>query len=327
VTTNTLVGTDVTVVVPTYNEEKHIRRCLAGLQQQDVEGLRIFVVDGGSDDSTLDIVAGIAADDPRVQLLHNPRRTPAAAMNVGIEACRTPFLVRADAHSAYATDFVRRSLETLIETGAANVGGPMRPVGTNPFGRAVAAVTTSRFGIGWGAFHWTDRRCDVDTVYLGCWRIETLRALRGYDEHRLSRAGEDQELNFRIRQQGGRIVCDPSIQSTYFPRDTAVGLWRQYWVYGSCKATTLRIHRRLPSLRPVAPALLAVALVLAPVLAVLTGQWAWLAGPLAWALLVAAASVRMGTRAGVSAWRAALAMAICHVSYGFGFWSGALRNA
>jgi succinoglycan biosynthesis protein ExoA len=316
-----LTAPPATVVIPTFNEEACIRQCLDSLRAQDAGDLTFLVVDGGSTDATRSIVEAVAAEDPRVRLIDNPKRMPAAAMNVGIGACTTEYLVRADAHALYEPDFVRRSLETLIETGAVNAGGPMRPQGTTPFGRAVAAVTTSRVGIGWGAFHFTDRRRDVDTVYLGCWRTETLRNIGGYDEHHLSRAGEDMELNFRLRKAGGRIVCDPSIRSTYFPRSTPGGLWRQYWTYGTCKATALIMHRRLPSLRPLAPALLVLALVAAPFI----GGLAWLA-PAAWLLLVAGTAVALSRRPGVSAPRSALALAICHLAYGIGFWAGLSRG-
>src|SRR2546429_8852551 len=99
----------------------------------------------------------MAREVPRVRLIDNPRRMPAAAMNVGIGACTTEYLVRADAHALYEPDFVRRSLETLIETGAVNAGGPMRPQGTTPFGWADADVTSLRRGIGLGGLHFTDR--------------------------------------------------------------------------------------------------------------------------------------------------------------------------
>ena len=66
-----------------------------------------------------------------------------------------------------------------------------------------------------------------------------LEDLGGYDESRLQWAAEDQELNFRLRQRGGRIVLDPQIRSWYFPRETAGALARQYRNYGVAKASTL----------------------------------------------------------------------------------------
>jgi len=311
----------VSIVLPTLNERAHVRDCLDSLAAQDYPAiLEVLVVDGGSDDGTQDIAS---SGDGAVRVVHNPRVTAAAAMNVGIAEARGEVIVRADAHTLYAEDYVSRCVRALVESGADNVGGLMRPVGTTRFGRAVAAVTASPWGIGPGKFHYFEQRTDTDTVYLGCWRRRTLVDLGGYDEDQLQWAAEDQELNFRIRQRGGRILLDPSIRSWYFPRDTPKALWRQYFNYGMAKASTLKKHRTLPSPRPLAPAaLVAVAAVLA-----VTGRRArWkVAVPVLHAAGVAAAALSVSSDAGVAPHEAALAMGICHWSYGFGFWVGVGR--
>ena len=283
------------------------------------------MVDGRSRDATRELVARRRALDGRIQLLDNPERSAAAAMNRGLAAATGDLLVRADAHARYTPDYVRRCVEVLAETGADDVGGPMRPVGTTRFGRAVAAVTTSRIGMGSGAFHWTMLRRDVDTVFLGCYRIPQLRALGGWDATHLQWAAEDHELNFRIRRSGGRIVCDPSIESWYFPRETPVALWRQYRNYGIGKVSTLARHRRLPTLRPVAPAALVAGAGSGLALSLVTGRVRFLVPFLGWGAVVTAAGFGMGRRPGVRGADATAALAICHLAYGTGFWSGVGR--
>jgi succinoglycan biosynthesis protein ExoA len=313
----------VSVVVPTYDEEPWIVDCLESLGLQDYAGIaEILVVDGRSRDATRDLVARRRSVDARVRLLDNPARSAAAAMNVGLAAARGEVLVRADAHARYAPDYVRRCVEVMAETGADDVGGPMRPVGTTRFGRAVAAVTSSRIGMGSGAFHWATDRRDVDTVYLGCYRTDRLRALGGWDADGLQWAAEDHELNHRLRRDGGRIVCDPTIRSWYFPRETPRTLWRQYRNYGVGKVSTLAKHRTLPTIRPLAPAALVAGTAVGLVLAVTRNRPAYLAPTVAWAGSVACAGARMGRAPGVDGPRAVGALAICHTAYGVGFWSG-----
>ncbi len=312
----------VTIVIPVLNERPWISDCLASLRRQDTPIREILVVDGGSTDGTRDLVAEVGARDARVRMLENPGRSAAAAMNVGLAEAAGEFLVRADAHALYAPDFVRRSVEVLGETGAADVGGPMRPVGTTRFGRAVAAVTTTRIGMGSGAFHWTTERRVVDTVYLGCYRTTTLRDIGGYDETDLQWAAEDQELNFRLRQRDATIVCDPSVRSWYFPRDSPRALWRQYRNYGLCKVSTLVKHHTLPTLRPLAPPALVAALVVSGTAAAWTRKPLMAAPIAAWVSVVTALGVRLGRQPGVDPVRASMALAICHVSYGVGFWAG-----
>jgi len=312
----------VAIVLPTLNERGYIRDCLDSLLAQDYEHvLQIIVADGGSSDGTLELVK----TEPRpVQLVDNLGVTAAAGMNAGIAAATADIVVRADAHTLYAPDYVRRCVEVLVETGAVNVGGRMAPIGTTAFGRAVAAITSSPLGVGPGRFHYETERADVDTVYLGCWWRATLEELGGYDDEHLQWGAEDHELNFRITAGGGRIVLDPKIRSWYFPRETARSLARQYANYGTGKASTLAKHRALPSWRPLAPA----ALVAASAVALLTQRgWRRAAIPAAHAAIVGAGALRIGAQPGVAPHRAFAAIEICHWSYGYGFWRGLLRLA
>lgn len=311
----------VSIVLPTLDERGHLRDCLDSLLAQDCTDIvEILVVDGGSTDGTREVVA---SEGGVVRLLDNPKVTAAAAMNVGIGAAVGDVICRADAHTVYAPDYVRRCTEVLRETGASNVGGPMVPVGTSSFGRAVSAVTTSPFGVGPGRFHYATGRMEVETVYLGCWERQTLLDVGGYDEDHLQWAAEDQELNFRIRKGGGTIVLDSSIRSWYFPRATPRALLKQYRNYGLAKASTLAKHKTLPYWRPVAPALLVGATVAAPL--VLRPWWLKLAPPLAWALGAGAVSMRMSKDPGVAPHRVFGALAICHWGYGAGLWAGLWR--
>ena len=313
-----VAGPTVSVVLPTLNEEGFIADCVRSLLSQDYENvLEVLVVDGGSTDRTRELVEAAGAP---VRLLENPRVTAAAAMNVAISAAQGEVVVRADAHSLYEPDYVRSCVHVLLETGADNVGGGMRAVGTTRFGRAVAAVTSSPLGVGPGKFHYARQREEVDTVYLGCWRRETLVSIGGFDEVGLQWAAEDQDLNFRLRKRGGRVVLDPSIRSWYFPRDTTRALRRQYFNYGVCKASTLAKHRSLPSWRPLAPAgLVAMSAVLLPSRRL---RFVVPALHLAGAATFAA---RLAKEELVDPVLALKAIVICHWGYGLGFWSGILR--
>ncbi len=318
----TVTRPTVSVVLPTLDEREHITDCLESLLRQDCgDVVEILVVDGGSTDGTRELASVRGA---KVRVLDNPHVSAAAAMNVGITAARGDVICRADAHTLYETDYVSRCVAVLHETGAANVGGRMRPIGTTSFGRAVAAVTSSRFGVGPGRFHYADERCEVDTVYLGCWLRSTLQEAGGYDEHALQWAAEDQELNLRLRESGGAVVLDPAIRSWYFPRSTARGLGRQYRNYGLAKASTLRKHGRFPSWRPVAPALLVAATVVGlcsrrPTVRV--------AVPALHAAACATAAWKLSHDPGVAPHRAFAALEVCHWSYGVGLWAGLVRIA
>jgi len=308
----------VSILIPAFNEVSHIDRCLASVLAQTYPLHEVLVLDGGSTDGTREKVS---VAGPPVRLVDNPGRGPAAAMNVGIAATTGDVICRIDAHSTYAPDYVERCVEVLIETGADVVGGPMRPRATGSFGRAVADVTSSPIAMP-GRFHHCTTRAEVDTVYLGAWRRATLEQVGGFDADHFPRCGEDNELNFRIRQRGGRVLLDPTVRSTYSPRETPSGLWRQYQRYGLAKATSVARHGTLPSWRPVAPAGLFVAT--AAGLAIGRTWRARLSVPLAHGLGCLLVGL-MVSRKKSDPLRAAFVLEICHWSFGLGFWVGIWR--
>ena len=318
------MGTPVTIVLPTLDERRHITDCLDSLLAQDYAAIEeILVVDGGSEDGTRDLVARRGMP---VRLVPNPRVTAAAAMNIGIAEATTDIIVRADAHTLYAPDFVSRCVEVLETSGADVVGGPMRPVGTTAYGRAVAAVTSSPVGVGPGRFHYADEAQDVDTVYLGTYRKDVVAEVGGYDEAELQWAAEDQELNHRLRRRGHRIRLDPSIRSEYFPRQTPRSLWRQYFNYGMCKASTLKKHRTLPSWRPLAPAAMVAGAAALGAVGAGTRRPLLAAAPaVAYAVGAGIVAVRLSDQPGVAPHRVLGALSVCHWAYGLGFWAGVGR--
>jgi len=314
----------VSIILPTLDERDCIVDCLSSVLTQDYPAIdEVLVVDGGSTDGTPDLARGL---DDRIRVVHNPRTTAAAAMNIGLAEARNDLVVRLDAHTVYAADYIHRSVDTLQTSGAAIAGGPMRPAGRTAFGRAVAAVTSSPIGIGNGRFHYATEACDVETVYLGTFDRRTVAAVGGYDEDGIQWAAEDQELAFRVRQSGGRIRLDPAIRSWYQPRETPQALWKQYRNYGVCKASTLRKHGRLPYLRPLVPAAMVAGTLATVAYGVATRRPLVAAAPVvAYAAGAAAAGLHFAKDPGVAPHRAAAALTICHWGHGVGFISGLAR--
>ena len=232
----------VTVIIPMRNEGDHVRPCLEAVLAQDYppEQMEVLVVDGRSTDHSREVVAEYAARYPHLRLLDNPRRITPAALNVGIIQSRGRYLVRVDAHTVIAPDYVRQCVTLLESTDAANVGGRMQPVGQTYIGQAVALSTTSLFGIGDSRFHYDTRKQYVDTVYMGAFRRKIFDQVGLFDEELIR--NQDYELNIRIRRAGGKILLGPDIVSYYTPRSSLCGLWRQYFQYGRWKVRTLQKH-------------------------------------------------------------------------------------
>ena len=84
--------------------------------------IEVVVADGGSTDGTRSVASKFA----KVRVVDNPRRIRPAGLNTAIAAASGDIIVRVDARTALAPDYVERCVSALERSGAAIVGGQMR---------------------------------------------------------------------------------------------------------------------------------------------------------------------------------------------------------
>lgn len=210
-------STEVGVIMPILNEERHLEEAVAAVLGQDYPGkIEFGLALGPSYDRTDEIAARITVREPRVRIVQNITGGTPDALNAALAASRSEIVVRVDGHGLLDRGYVQTAIELLQETGAANVGGLMDAEGATPFERAVAAAMTSPLGVGSARFHTGGEAGASDTVNLGVFRREWPDRIGGYDR-RFVRA-QGWELNHRIRQAGGVVWFSPRLRVAYRPR-------------------------------------------------------------------------------------------------------------
>lgn len=246
----------IDVVIPAYNEESSIGRCLDATLQQSYPAnrYRVLLVDAGCSDRTLDVAR--ERDDPRLVIVANVGRrlsTP-EALNVGIARSDADVVARVDAHGWPEPDFLARVAQALERGGeqVACVGGRPLAAGESRLGRAFTLARGSRFGVGGSVYAAPGRLIDADTVPWGAYRRQALIAAGGFDPEMVH--GEDEELNWRIRRAGMRILLDPAIRFRYMPRSSIRGIFGQYRGYGRARVRVLAKHPDFLRARHLAPA-------------------------------------------------------------------------
>jgi glycosyltransferase involved in cell wall biosynthesis len=311
--------------MPVRNEEKFLRRCMDSLLQNDYpqDRLEILVADGMSNDRSRKILADYRERFPLVRVLDNPGRVVPTGLNEAIHQAKGDIIVRVDAHTVFAPDYIRQCVYFLQTTDASNVGGPQRSAGHNYESEAIAVATTSRFAAGDAKFRFSEREAWVETVYLGAWWKETLLQLGGFDEAWV--VNQDFEMNHRLRLAGGKILLSPAIKCEYSVRPSLVALARQYFRYGLWKVKTVEAYpESLRWRQVVAPAFVAASIGLL-VLAPWTSLPALLLG-IVYVLVNLFASAVCARNRG---WRylpiLPLTFATIHFSWGLGFWAGLFR--
>jgi succinoglycan biosynthesis protein ExoA len=316
----------VTVAIPCLDEagfiERSVRDALA--QTYPADRLEVVISDGGSRDGTLELLSALAAADPRVRVIGNPGRIQARGLNEILRVARGEVIVRFDAHSEYAPDYVAQCVAELKRTGADNVGGAARPRAATPFQHALCAALDSPLGVGGAGYRRADSEGYVDTVFCGAFPREVFERVGLYDPGAV--VNEDAELNQRIAAAGGRIYLSRRIVAHYYPRSSLGALIKQYFRYGQGRARTVLKGRRLPRPRNMGP-FLAVAAGVALVVAAPRSPVTWGLAAL-YALLTGVEAARVARRRpearALAVWPLFPAM---HAAHGCGMLVGLARYA
>jgi glycosyltransferase involved in cell wall biosynthesis len=82
----------LSIITPVLNGERYIAGCVENVASQNVAGIEHIVVDGGSTDSTLAVVAALKARYPHLRLIPGPDKGQSDAMNKGIRAAAAPVI-------------------------------------------------------------------------------------------------------------------------------------------------------------------------------------------------------------------------------------------
>ena len=324
----------VSVIVPARNAQATLPATLDSILAQDYGGVvEAIVADGSDNAATRDL---LRSRFPGVGRVANPEGTIPCGLNRALATARHDVIARCDAYSTLPPDYLAQAVCTLLRTGAANVGGRVRPVGSTSFGRAVALVTSTPIGAGDARYRIGGAEGPVDTAFPGVFRRDTLEAAGGWDES--LPANEDYALNWVLRERGGIVWFDPALVVDYRPREDVRALALQYFRYGRWKAAMLARHPRSLRARQLAVPLLLAALAASGALATASNfapprlaqlfAAAGAAVPLLYAAVVLGATAAIGLRRRriEALWVPVVAVTI-HFAWATGFIAGVVRLA
>src|SRR3990167_5069479 len=118
---NKTIGFQISVIIPVYNEEKVIGRCLESLACQTLKLKEIIVVDDGSSDKTLQVLSNFQFSIFNFQLLQQRHKGAGAARNAGAAKATGEILVFVDAdmrfHPKFLEELTKRDLSSAGDSG------------------------------------------------------------------------------------------------------------------------------------------------------------------------------------------------------------------
>lgn len=321
----------LSVIVPIYNEEKYITKCIDSMLEQDYpkDDLEIILVDGNSKDRTREIVATYTKKYPFIRLIDNPNRIAPWAMNLGIKEAKGDVIMRLDAHASYQPDYFSVLVNGLKRLKAENVGTVCKTdvLHKTPKTLAIREVLGNKFGVGNSTFRTgIDHEQEVETVPFGCWPKEVFEKYGKYDV-RLVR-NQDIELNKRIIRGGGHIYILPDTYCTYLARETYHALAKNNYGNGKWNILTVYYTKMFSSLsiRHFIPLLFLLSLVVPLLFSIIWLPFALIsvATLLAYTGLLTFISIKLAKEKHLNFFYLITTFFVLHLSYGWGSLMGIL---
>lgn len=108
----------VSIIIPVYNVERYLRRCLDSILLQTYYNLEIILVDDGSTDSSGEICDEYAEKDSRISVIHKENGGLSDARNAGIEAASADYIAFIDSDDYVEKQYVQRLAGILLKNNA-----------------------------------------------------------------------------------------------------------------------------------------------------------------------------------------------------------------
>lgn len=230
----------VTILVPAYNEEKHIKKSIKSILSMNYpkERMKVICINDGSTDRTLELCKSIK--DKRLKIIDKPNTGKADSLNQALKFVNTDYVVSMDADSYPEKNFLKNILSKFQDKGVAAVSPSLKVYRTGTIMQKIqwleyvfSIYLRKLFSI-----------LDCQYVLPGpgsAYKTSILKKLKGWNTHSLV---EDMELAFRIYSKGYRIENNISALVWTEAPEKFTDLFRQRvrWYRGYLQTIRQYIH-------------------------------------------------------------------------------------
>lgn len=225
----------VSLIVACKNEGKYIGEALNSLINQDYpkEFMEVLIVDGRSEDDTLEIVNYYKLKYPFVKLYDNPLRIATHAFNIGVQNAGGDFIFLIGSHCEYPENYVSRLVSCAQSYDADVIGGSLFTgiKKRNIVSNSIKKVLSNKLGVGNATFRTgVSEIKEVDTVAYGCYQSRVFQKYGLFNEKLIR--NQDIEFNKRIVNDGGKIFIVPDVTVIYYARESLYDLARNNFLNG-----------------------------------------------------------------------------------------------
>jgi len=291
------------IVVPILNSEKTIKECLNSLMELDYPHYEVIVVDGGSNDSTIEI----AKSFEKVKLFEsNP---PAGRQrNKGVFEAKGKYIAFTDSDCIVSKDWLKNLIEIFMHfPDASEAGGPNTFDRTKWLSRGVQKVFEKSIGSHYAKSHNKITKVSHASSCNLAIKKDVFEELGGFNDELFP--GEDIEFDSRLIKTGHKIYFTPKATLVHKKNYTLGSFSKQMFAYGKVKGWLFK-KKLFFSFAHLLPSLFVIYLASLPFL----DKWFYLPliGYLGYSLLSVKGYFFL--------------FPIQHISYGLGFFTGIFKK-
>jgi GT2 family glycosyltransferase len=258
----------VSIIIPTKNNADILKRCLESIRNLDYsrDEVEVIIVDGYSTDGTVEIAkrygCGIVYEDVRMI---------GGARNIGVAHSRGDYIVFTDADCVVDRGWLKNLIREFKDERIASVGGPnITPEDDTEFAKCVGVVLEflskpgARYAFNTGKVIEIYHNPTCNSAY----RKTVFQEVGGFNPKLIT--CDDEELDYRIRKRGYRILFTPYAKVYHYRRPTWKRFAKMAWSYGIGRGQVIKLHKELAKWYYCAPSalILLIALLFALSLAV-----------------------------------------------------------
>lgn len=233
----------VTIIIPTKNSGDYLENCLKSIENLNYpkKNLEVIVVDGYSKDNTCKI-----AEKYGCKIVYENVGTRAGACNLAIADVSNEYVAFTDADCVVPKDWLENLVKHFEDVYVASVGGPnLTPEDDTEFAKCAGEVLEflskpgARYGFNADTVQETFHNPSCNVAYVR----RVLEEVGGFDEALVT--CEDEELDYRIRDRGFKIIYTSDARVFHYRRPTYKRFGTQAYKYAIGRAQAVKLHRRM----------------------------------------------------------------------------------
>jgi len=202
------------IIIPAYNAEKTIAKCLDSMASQSFNDFEVIVVDDGSNDRTAAVVKAF----PNVRLVRQKNSGPAVARNLGAGKAKGEILVFTDSDCVADRNWLQGMLKPFGKSEVAGVQGKYKSRQKELIARLIQLEIEARH-------EKMQKREFIDFIgtYSAAYKKKLFEKMNGFDTSFPIASGEDTDLSFRMNKAGHKMVFN---QEAFVFHSHPTSLWK-----------------------------------------------------------------------------------------------------